>query len=111
MFAYCSSLTEVPGLPATTLAEGCYMYMFAYCSSLTEVPDLPAPTLAERCYKNMFFYCSALKIKQQDTKIEDEGFIFTCPNEYPEGAVSGMFNYISSESEFKGNPQPGKSYY
>ncbi len=41
-------------LPATTLAEECYMAMFENCSNLTAPPSLPATTLAESCYQAIF---------------------------------------------------------
>ena len=60
MFWRCTSLTQAPELPATTLAERCYNQMFQQCSSLTQAPELPATTLAERCYNQMFQQCSSL---------------------------------------------------
>jgi hypothetical protein len=54
MFYGCTSLTTAPELPATTLAEYCYLRMFSGCTSLTKAPDLPATTLAEGCYQYMF---------------------------------------------------------
>ena len=58
MFKGCSSLTQAPELPATTLANKCYSYMFSGCSSLTQAPELPATKLADFCYQNMFYECS-----------------------------------------------------
>ena len=60
MFAYCSSLTSVPDLPATTLAQNCYNSMFEYCTSLVYAPYLPATKMESSCYMNMFSYCSSL---------------------------------------------------
>ena len=60
MFSNCSSLTQAPALPATTLAEGCYQSMFGRCSSLTKAPELPATTLVKSCYNQMFRGCSKL---------------------------------------------------
>ena len=60
MFTGCSSLTQAPALPATTLAEYCYTYMFQNCSSLTQAPALPATTLTNGCYMFMFQNCSSL---------------------------------------------------
>ena len=54
MFSGCSSLTQAPELPATTLADYCYYNMFWNCTSLTQAPKLPATTLADWCYKYMF---------------------------------------------------------
>ena len=60
MFFGCSSLTQAPELPATTLASYCYYYMFSYCTSLAQAPELPATTMAEVCYSYMFSGCSSL---------------------------------------------------
>ena len=47
-------------LPATTLANQCYVLMFAGCTSLTKAPKLPATTLATDCYWGMFKACTSL---------------------------------------------------
>ena len=60
MFMDCTSLTQVPALPATTLTVGCYYGMFAYCTSLAKAPALPATTLANSCYYAMFLGCISL---------------------------------------------------
>ena len=60
LFKGCTSLTQAPELPATTLAERCYNGMFSGCTSLTEAPELPAMTLANSCYFSMFYDCSSL---------------------------------------------------
>ena len=60
MFRGCTSLTQAPALPATTLATYCYQYMFDGCTSLTQAPALPATTLAAYCYYNMFSGCTSL---------------------------------------------------
>ena len=60
MFNGCTSLTKAPELPATTLASSCYYYMFKGCTSLAEAPVLPATTLANFCYNNMFDGCTSL---------------------------------------------------
>ena len=60
MFFQCTSLTTAPALPATELAEGCYMAMFVGCTSLTTAPALPATTLAGSCYGMMFVGCTSL---------------------------------------------------
>ena len=65
-YAFCylfyggTSLTQVPSLPATTLANSCYASMFYGCKALTQVPSLPATTLAKSCYASMFYGCKAL---------------------------------------------------
>lgn len=60
MFEDCTSLTQAPELPATTLSEYCYCNMFIGCTSLTHAPALPATTLADYCYQSMFSDCTSL---------------------------------------------------
>ena len=60
MFGNCTSLTTAPELPATTLAGFCYQAMFGGCTSLTEAPVLSATTLASGCYQYMFNGCTSL---------------------------------------------------
>ena len=62
MFDGCTSLTEAPALPATTLAQYCYYAMFYGCTSLTEAPALPATSLASQCYYYMFYDCTSLTV-------------------------------------------------
>ena len=60
MFYNCTSLTQAPSLPATTLVANCYYCMFYGCANLTQAPSLPATTLADSCYKCMFYGCTGL---------------------------------------------------
>ena len=60
MFSDCTSLVTAPELPATTLANYCYNYMFAGCTGLATAPELPATTLASGCYYSMFSFCNSL---------------------------------------------------
>ena len=60
MFDGCTSLTQAPALPSTTLASNCYYNMFQNCTSLTQAPALPATTLASNCYQGMFYGCTSL---------------------------------------------------
>lgn len=60
MFRQCTSLVQAPILPATTLVKNCYYRMFRNCISLTTAPVLPAITLVTNCYYQMFRYCSKL---------------------------------------------------
>lgn len=60
LFMGCSNLTSAPELPATTLADYCYVAMFSGCTGLTEAPELPATTLTNYCYASMFNGCSGL---------------------------------------------------
>ena len=60
MFRGCTSLTQAPELPATTLSDGCYAGMFQDCTSLTQAPELPATSLSNNCYNLMFRGCTSL---------------------------------------------------
>ena len=60
MFKGCTGLTSAPELPATTLAQYCYISMFQGCTSLTIAPELPATTLTSDCYDSMFSGCTSL---------------------------------------------------
>ena len=60
LFENCTSLTQAPELPATTLTEDCYYGMFRGCTGLTQAPELPATTLADWCYRAMFEGCTGL---------------------------------------------------
>ena len=60
LFGRCHMLTEAPLLPSTVMKEECYYRMFEECFSLTSAPQLPATTLASSCYLEMFISCSSL---------------------------------------------------
>ena len=60
MFQNCTSLTQVPELPATTLAVSCYYRMFSGCTGLSHAPALPATMLVNDCYHSMFIGCTSL---------------------------------------------------
>ena len=61
LFENCSVLTSAPELPATSLADNCYLCMFSGCTNLKSAPKLPAPTLERNCYAYMFAGCTNLK--------------------------------------------------
>ena len=64
MFFDYKSLTTIPNLPATTLANYCYNQMFRECKSLVETPKgwyLPAQTTASNSCFAMFANCSILQ--------------------------------------------------
>ena len=52
MFYQCSSLTEAPELPATTLASYCYNYMFNGCANLNKITMLATDISASYCLYN-----------------------------------------------------------
>lgn len=61
MFYRCYSLTAAPALPATTLAQNCYLQMFRHCESLVTSPALPAQSVASSSYEAMFASCYNLQ--------------------------------------------------
>ena len=60
MFKGCTSLTDAPVLPSTTLDDYCYKGMFYGCTGIETFPLLPATTLSTGCYNEMFKNCSSL---------------------------------------------------
>ena len=72
MFSGCTSLTQAPALPATTLAGSCYVSMFYGCTSLTQAPALPATTLANNCYNSMFYNCSKVTELHYPASIQND---------------------------------------
>lgn len=60
LFSNCTSLTQTPQLPATTLAASCYRAMFSGCTGLNSTPILPALTAVDQCYRDMFYGCTSL---------------------------------------------------
>lgn len=85
MFLSCTNLIQAPGLPATTLSNGCYMGMFNNCTSLTIAPVLSSTTMNLDCYQGMFAGCTSL----------------TSPPELPattlaQGCYTSMFSGCSS---------------
>ena len=52
MFSSCSALKMAPALPATTLADFCYMGMFSGCTALSSVTMLATDVSAYMCLEN-----------------------------------------------------------
>ena len=111
MFYGCTSLTQAPALPATTLAEYCYYDMFYGCTSLTQAPALPATTLSNYCYRSMFQGCTSLKLSTtqtdeytQEYRIPSSGTGTTATS-----ALTDMFT--STGGTFTGTPEINTTYY
>ena len=111
MFQGCTSLIQVPVLPATMLANYCYDSMFQGCTSLTQVPALPATMLANSCYENIFYKCS--KIKLSDTNTGE----YTQEYRIPSSGTGTTENYALSYmffgtgGTFTGTPAINTTYY
>ena len=98
MFRDCKSLITAPELPATTLADACYLNMFRNCSSLVNAPELPATTLSAQCYQNMFYGCTSLKT-------------IRCRAKTTASSATTYWLYgISSSGTFYGHSEYGWSY-
>lgn len=75
MYKNCTSLITPPALPATTLANECYLNMFSGCTALTSIPNLPATQLGYYCYSYMFAACNSLtSVDLRNVKIDGEGY-------------------------------------
>ena len=87
LFYDCNTIVDASKLelPATTLADDCYLNMFNGCTSLTTAPKLPATTLADGCYSAMFNGCKKLNyIKMLATDISADD----CLNNWVSGVAS-----------------------
>ena len=111
MFYGCTSLTQAPALPATTLAVSCYYSMFYGCTSLTQAPALPATTLAVNCYRGMFYGCSSLKLSSnQFDKYTQK---YRIPSSGDGIAATNAFKdmFASTGGTFRGTPAINTIYY
>ncbi len=94
LFDGCAGLCTPPKLPATTLANYCYMYMFYDCENLQPTAGqnvvLPAITLSNYCYAGMFWNC---KNMINGPEIHATQLAYRCFN--------NMFYYCSDLQEVK----------
>lgn len=102
MFSGCIDLTQAPALPATTLAYACYLSMFSGCTSVTQAPELPATTLYSNCYNSMFYGCTSL------TQAPDLPATKTA---YAAGCYSSMFYDCTSLTQAPALPATTLSEY
>ena len=111
MFQGCTSLTKAPALPATTLAINCYYSMFQGCTSLTQAPSLPATTLKSTCYAYMFQGCTSLKLSTTQTGE------YTVAYRIPTSgtgvtAISALTDMLTDTGgTFTGTPEINTTYY
>ena len=111
MFRNCTSLTEAPELPATTLANNCYSAMFYDCTSLTEVPALPATTLTSYCYHSMFDGCTSIKLSKipTDEYLVEYRIPFVYTGTITSNSLISMFD--ETGGTFTGTPEINTTYY
>ena len=110
MFSGCS-LTQAPELPATTLTSNCYQYMFSRCTSLTQIPELPATTLAFCCCERMFWKCRSLKLSsiKTDKYIQEYRTPSSEPGVIVHAALADMF--VDTGGTFTRTPEINTTYY
>ena len=94
-----------------TMANYCYYGIFKGCTSLTQAPALPATTLKSTCYAYMFQGCTSLKLSTtqtgeytQEYRIPSSGSGTTAIS-----ALTDMFT--STGGTFTGTPEINKTYY
>ena len=111
MFYGCTGLTQGTALPATTLAYYCYQNMFYGCTSLTQAPALPATTLANYCYQSMFNGCTSLKLSSTQTDEYTQEYRIPSSGEgtTPTNALGNML--ASTGGTFTGTPSINTTYY
>ena len=110
MFQGCTSLTQAPALPATTLANGCYNSMFMRCYGLTQVPALSATTLATGCYSSMFYGCTSIKLSS--TKTDEYTQEYRIPSSGNGTTANGLRDmFASTGGTFVGTPSINTTYY
>ena len=87
------------------------MGMFGGCTALTQIPALPATTLADYCYFQMFDGCRSIKLSS--TKTDEYTQSYTIPfsetGTTATNALTGMFE--STGGTFTGTPEVNTTYY
>jgi hypothetical protein len=111
MFYGCTSLTTIPELPATTLADRCYYSMFQGCTSLTTIPELPATTLADYCYTAMFQGCSNIKLSATQTGVYQTPYRIPTSGSGTTGTESLDSMFSNTGGTFTGTPAINTTYY
>ncbi|MCQ2792627.1 MAG: hypothetical protein MJ208_03810 [Bacilli bacterium] len=132
IFNRCSSLEDVPELPAIKLDDFCYFAMFNDCTSIKKAPNnLPAKKIGLETYGTMFSGCTALTTPPRISALEGnydccahmfEGctslyvtknpdsaqLFFTCPKS--NFGVESMFDQCPGDFT-SSDPQPGDMCY
>ena len=85
--------------------------MFQGCTSLTQVPELPATTLAQGCYRSMFQRCTAIKLSSTQTGEYTQEYRIPSSGTGTVGtdSLENMFAYTGGT--FKGTPEINTTYY
>ena len=85
--------------------------MFYNCTSLTQAPELPATTLVVGCYQDMFGGCTSLKLSstKTDKYIQEYRIPSSGNGVIANNALLNMF--MGTGGTFTGTPQINKTYY
>ena len=111
MFYDCTSLTQAPKLPATTLADNCYFSMFYSCTSLAQAPELPVTTLKSACYKAMFRGCTSLKLSTTKTGEYTQEYRIPISGDGTTAENAFYLMFDETGGTFTGTPEINKTYY
>ena len=85
--------------------------MFSNCTSLTQIPELPATTLAFRCCEKMFWKCRSLKLSsiKTDKYIQEYRMPSSEPGVIVTAALEDMF--VDTGGTFTRTPEINTTYY
>lgn len=111
MFRDCTALTQAPALPATTLNICCYQSMFSGCTSLAQAPALPATTLADDCYHSMFRGCASLKLSTTQTGEYTVAYRIPITGTGTAATNALITMFTSTGGTFTGTPEINTTYY
>ena len=93
------------------MGDYCYKSMFSNCTSLTQAPELPATTLMVSCYDHMFSGCTSLKLSSTKTNKYIQKYRIPSSGEgvMANNALTAMFMHTGGT--FTETPQINKTYY
>ena len=93
------------------MAANCYYYMFYGCTSLTQAPALPATTLANYCYRGMFFGCTSLKLSSSKTDEYTQEYRIPSSGTGTTATDALIEMFTSTGGTFTGTPEINTTYY
>ena len=85
--------------------------MFNGCTSLTQAPALPATTLSDSCYRDMFKGCASLKLSSTKTDEYTQEYRIPSSGEGVTATNARVNMFGSTGGTFKGAPAINTTYY
>ena len=85
--------------------------MFRNCTSLTQAPALPATTLADSCYYSMFDGCTSLKLSSTKTGEYTQEYRIPSSGTGTTGTDSLIDMFSNTGGTFTGTPEINTTYY